>query len=97
MAFVMTSFFVTGQIYVDNAAPKEQQASAQGFISLITYGVGMLIGSRASGWVVDAYTTNDGIRLWSEIWMIPAVMAALICILFWLLFKEEKNIQTATV
>ena len=38
-------FFVTGQIYVDNTAPKEIQASAQGFITLITYGVGMLIGN----------------------------------------------------
>ena len=38
-------FFVTGQIYVDKAAPKTIQASAQGFIARVTYGVGMLIGS----------------------------------------------------
>lgn len=37
-------FFVTGQIYVDNAAPKAIQAQAQGFIAFITYGVGMVIG-----------------------------------------------------
>ena len=42
-------FFVTGQIYVDNAAPKEIQASAQGFITLVTYGVGMLIGAEIVG------------------------------------------------
>ena len=31
-------FFVTGQIYVDNEAPKEIRANAQGFIAMITYG-----------------------------------------------------------
>jgi hypothetical protein len=34
-------FFVTGQIYVDKNAPPGVRASAQGFITLITYGVGM--------------------------------------------------------
>ena len=51
-------FFVTGQIYVDNTAPKNIRASAQGFIMLVTYGVGMLIGTlhlgpgggRATSW-----------------------------------------------
>ena len=55
-------FFVTGQIYVDKAAPKSIQASAQGFITLVTYGVGMLIGSWVSGPVVDRYATKVGRR-----------------------------------
>src|SRR5690606_22982872 len=38
-------FFVIGQIYVDETAPKKIQASAQGFITVVTYGLGMLIGS----------------------------------------------------
>ena len=90
-------FFVTGQIYVDNAAPKEVQASAQGFIALITYGVGMLIGSWTSGWFVDFYTASDGSHIWESIWLIPAFMAALICIAFWIMFKEQplnKNPQS---
>lgn len=84
-------FFVTGQIYVDKAAPKEIQASAQGFIALITYGVGMLIGSWASGWFVDHYTTADGNRLWQSIWLIPAAMAMVISVLFFIFFNESPN------
>ncbi len=84
-------FFVTGQIYVDKAAPKEIQASAQGFIALITYGVGMLIGSWASGWFVDLYTSSEGQRLWPAIWMVPAIMAFVISILFFVLFQEKKG------
>lgn len=85
-------FFVTGQIYVDNTAPKEIQASAQGFITLITYGVGMLIGSLCAGWVVDYYADGTGGHLWKNIWLVPLFMAIVTIILFSILFKEpEKN------
>ena len=50
-------FFVSGQIYVDRKAPHDLQASAQGFITLATYGLGMLIGAWVSGLVLDAYAT----------------------------------------
>jgi MFS family permease len=37
-------FFVTGQIYTDNKAGEKYKSSAQGLITLATYGVGMLAG-----------------------------------------------------
>lgn len=86
-------FFVTGQIYVDNAAPKEIQASAQGFITLITYGIGMLIGSWSSGWVVDQYTLSDNSHLWTSIWLVPAFMAVIVGIIFMIFFQEKKDMQ----
>ena len=66
-------FFVTGQIYVDQKASSEIRASAQGFIALITYGVGIGLGSLVSGKVVDAFTV-DGVKDWSTIWWIPCVL-----------------------
>ena len=70
-------FFVTGQIYVDNTAPKAIQASAQGFITLVTYGVGMLIGTGISGLVVKGYqVAADNPAAghdWTSIWLVPAV------------------------
>ena len=51
-------FFVTGQIYVDQKAPREIRASAQGFIALITYGVGIGLGSILSGNVVEMFTVR---------------------------------------
>src|SRR5262249_38611502 len=56
-------FFVTGQIYTDRKASKEIRASAQGFIALITYGVGIGLGSLLSGQVVDLFTVN-GVKNW---------------------------------
>jgi nucleoside transporter len=85
-------FFVTGQIYVDHAAPKEIQASAQGFITLVTYGVGMLIGTWASGPVVDRYASGPAdavVHDWTAIWLWPAAMAIAIVLLFAFLFSEN--------
>lgn len=91
-------FFVTGQIYVDNTAPKAIQASAQGFIALITYGVGMVIGSRISGLIVEKYQTvltSDGIAAhnWQTIWLIPAAMAFVVIVLFAIFFKDKAKAQ----
>ena len=67
-------FFVTGQIYVDKQAGEEIRASAQGFITLITYGFGLGIGSVLAGQVVDAFTV-DGVKDWTTIWWVPSMFA----------------------
>lgn len=85
-------FFVTGQVYVDQKAPKANRASAQGFIALLTYGVGLAIGSTLAGVTVEAMTI-DGARLWANIWWIPCVFAGVVAVLFSLLFREEKQID----
>jgi MFS family permease len=82
-------FFVTGQIYVDRKAPKEVQASAQGFIAFVTYGVGMVIGNMIAGKVVDMYKVGE-VHNWQTIWLIPAAMAAVVAIAFLLTFREPK-------
>jgi len=87
-------FFVTGQIYVDQVVQRTQRASAQGFIHVVTYGVGQLIGSWAAGAVVDhyAYARDAASRhQWEAIWMVPAVMAAIVAVLFMLFFKDPPR------
>jgi nucleoside transporter len=83
-------FFVTGQIYVDKKAPQSIRASAQGFITLITYGVGMGIGSVISGNVLDWFTAN-GEYDWQTFWWIPAVFAVMVAVLFLFTFQEKKK------
>ena len=81
-------FFVTGQIYVDGKAAAEIRASAQGLIALLTYGAGMAIGTYVAGQAVDLFATADG-HDWSTIWLIPAVFAAVIAVLFAATFRDE--------
>jgi nucleoside transporter len=53
--FCYDFFFVAGQLYTDQEAPGHLRNSAQGFITFVTYGVGMLIGSLLSGGVLDYF------------------------------------------
>ena len=82
-------FFVTGQIYTDNVAPKSIRGSAQGFIGIITYGIGMLIGNYIAGAVVNHYQEVDKIDPWKPIWLVPAAMAAVVILLFAIFFREK--------
>ena len=81
---------MTGQIYVDKTAPKSIQAQAQGFITLITYGVGMLIGTNLAGIVVNEFTTPDAIA-WKQTWLVPAALAGGILLLFAFMFNDKKT------
>jgi hypothetical protein len=91
-------FFVTGQIYVDRRAPADLRAAAQGLIAFVTLGVGMFIGSWASGRVVDAYSLTGGGHAWDRIWLVPAAGAAAVLVLFALLFRSaEPESQPSTV
>ncbi|HCA02447.1 nucleoside permease [Vreelandella alkaliphila] len=84
-------FFVTGQIYTDARAGEKFKSSAQGMITLATYGVGMLIGFWVAGQITDHFSTN-GAHDWQGIWMFPAVFAIAVLVLFYLTFKNDKNV-----
>jgi MFS family permease len=83
-------FFVTGQIYVDQKAGLKIRAAAQGFITFITQGVGLYIGSIISGLVVQQFVTPTG-HDWHAIWLRPAVGAAAILVIFALVFRPEEE------
>jgi len=90
-------FFVTGQIYVDTKAPPDLRAAAQGFIAFVTLGVGMLIGSWASGRVVDAFRLGTGGHDWRGIWLVPAAGALLVLALFALFFRSSAADRESAV
>lgn len=83
-------FFVSGQIYTDQKAGEKIRSSAQGMITLATYGLGMLIGFWIAGLIADHYKTADG-HDWKKIWMIPAGIAAVILLFFAAFFKDSKK------
>jgi nucleoside transporter len=83
-------FFVSGQIYTDSHAGERFKSSAQGLITLATYGVGMLIGFWAAGQISNYYQDPTGIHFWKSIWMIPAGISILVLLFFISFFKTEK-------
>jgi nucleoside transporter len=85
-------FFVTGQIYINNKAGESIRSAAQGLITFATYGVGLLIGSYAAGFVAEISSFHlNGISNydWRTVWFVAASIALFVIILFSFFFKEK--------
>ncbi|MFT3700779.1 MAG: nucleoside permease [Agriterribacter sp.] len=89
-------FFVTGYMYTEKKAGEKIKNAAQGLFTFATYGVGMLIGTWISGTVVDKYKISDGVHDWMKIWFVPVYIAAAVLVYFILLFREKKEITSAS-
>ncbi len=83
-------FFVSGQIYTDSKAGAKYKSSAQGLITLATYGLGMLVGFWIAGKISNNYLLSDGTHIWDTIWLYPSGFALIVLVLFALLFESEK-------
>ena len=84
-------FFVTGQIFVDKEAPAHLRSSAQGLITLATYGLGLFIGSNLSGIVVNRNVVPEPVgHEWTDIWIVPAIFSVVVLIGFLAAFKKDK-------
>ncbi|MDN3205848.1 nucleoside permease [Algoriphagus sediminis] len=83
-------FFVSGQIYTDSHAGEKFKSSAQGLITLATYGVGMLIGFWAAGQISNYYLNSENLHDWQSIWLIPSGISVLVLLFFMLFFKNEE-------
>ena len=84
-------FFVSGQIYTDEKAGPRIRAAAQGFLNLVTNGLGYLVGAvLVAGRVVDANTAPDGSHDWYNIWHTAGYIALVILVLFAIAFRPSK-------
>lgn len=90
-------FFVSGQIYTNSKAGEKYKSSAQGLITLATYGVGMLIGFEVAGMITDTYKAASGSFDWKMIWIIPSGIAAVVFLLFALFFNDKDKIKEPNV
>lgn len=89
-------FFVTGQIYTDQKAGENVRSSAQGLITLATYGVGMYIGFWAAGKYADNHAVVDSMgkvinHNWQQIWLFPGLFAAGVALMFLVFFRNDKK------
>jgi len=87
-------FFVTGQIYTDSLAGERFKSSAQGFITLATYGFGMLMGYYLSGSTANHWMTSATSHDWRSVWLVPCGIAAAVMLLFILFFRDKDHTET---
>jgi NHS family xanthosine MFS transporter len=83
-------FNISGSLFVENEAPSNMRASAQGLFMFMTNGLGAMFGGYGAGLVVD-YFTKDGISNWHNIWFSFAGYALVLSIIFPLVFKHKHD------
>ncbi|MBM4034575.1 MAG: MFS transporter [Planctomycetes bacterium] len=93
-------FFVGGQVYISQRAPKEIQAQAQGFIFLVNLGLGLLIANFINGELikqlkVTTVVEGKAVTSWSSIWMVQIIASVAVLAIFWLFFNHKDAAKTA--
>jgi nucleoside transporter len=95
--FCFDFFFMTGQLYTDQEAPAHLRGTAQGFLTFLTYGVGMFIGSNISGASLDFFSTRSGgvvTHNWTAFWIGCGGGALAILLLVAVFFQTRAKIET---
>lgn len=86
-------FFVTGQIYTDKKSPAAIRGQAQGFLIVLTQGVGMYLGAKLNNTFftlrVGTATGAEALGKWPAFWWIPALMALGILVFFLVFFRDR--------
>lgn len=83
---------LSAQILIDVRISNRLRATAQGFFSFITLGMGALIGSYLAGETVNTMTGMDGSPDWTKVWIIPGLLGLLVCCFFVIFYKSMKRV-----
>ena len=83
-------FNISGSLFVENEAPTNMRASAQGLFMFMTNGLGAMFGGYGAGLVVD-YFTKTGVTDWQSTWFAFAGYALVLAVIFPLVFKYKHD------
>lgn len=85
-------FNISGSLFVETQTDSKIRGSAQGLFMMMVNGFGALIGSFASGYVIQKYfTLADGSKEWQNIWLTFAAYALVLAIVFPFVFKYKHD------
>ena len=83
-------FNISGSLFVEQQSDPRIRASAQGLFMLMTNGIGAILGSAVSGWMIDRwFTAADGSKDWHGIWVTFAIYALAMAVVFVPLFRHR--------
>ncbi len=81
-------FNISGSLFIEQETPSKFRSSAQGLLTMVTNGLGAIVGLYSAQAVINYHTTN-GVTDWSICWFIFAAYALVIGILFAIFFKYK--------
>ena len=85
-------FNISGSLFVETTTDPAIRSSAQGLFMMMTNGVGAYLGSKISGYAIDTwFTLEGGGKDWHNIWLSFAGYAAIVAVLFMILFRHKHD------
>jgi NHS family xanthosine MFS transporter len=85
-------FNISGSLFVETTTDPSMRSSAQGLFMMMTNGFGAIIGSSASGFLIQKFfTRTDNTIIWSDVWLVFAAYALVVAILFAIFFKHKHE------
>ncbi len=85
-------FNISGSLFVETTTDPSMRSSAQGLFMMMTNGFGAIIGSSASGFLIQRiFTRPDNTIMWSDVWLVFAAYALVVAILFAIFFKHKHE------
>ena len=81
-----TFYFITAQIFLDRRVDPGMKGQAQGLLSMVSSGLGPLMGALICGWLRE-HLVADGVHGWDAFWMTLSAMAALCFVIFGLFYR----------
>jgi nucleoside transporter len=89
--------FIAGQLYVDDEANERIRGAAQGFIAFILWGVGNFVGTTLAGSIQGRNKLAQAVGKiehdWQPIWIVPAIGASAVLVVFLIFFREPRKVQ----
>ena len=83
-------FNISGSLYIETQTSANIRGSAQGLFMMMVNGFGALLGSFASGIIIDKYfTLADQSKDWQGIWLSFAGYALVLALIFPFIFKNK--------
>ncbi len=89
-------FNISGSLFVETETDSKIRSSAQGLFMMMTNGVGAYLGTKISGWLIDKYYTSSAGKDWHHIWLSFSIYAAIVGLLFAVMFKHKHNPDVIT-
>ena len=90
-------FNISGSLFIETTTDPKIRSSAQGLFMMITNGFGAVLGSKLSGWMIQTYYTSEaGLRDWHGIWLVFAIYALIVAILFVIFFNHKHDPREIT-
>lgn len=90
-------FNISGSLYVDQTTSHDIRSSAQGLFMLMTNGLGAPLGTVGAGWVVNHFVYHADIPNWRTAWLVFALYALAVALLFLLLFREKAPLADKNI